>query len=177
MEPRADWTCLSKKCATDEGAPMFEASIKATCCPECGSKRIKRLFNAINISSGRAKATDALVGPEYERQAALKDRDLAYRTELAHAPDSSRWSGVGLKSGPASQLGRVMAEAVMPFNPGVAAAFSGAQAGHPDKAARVEGQQLGQALGRPSLNHPAGGLVSGRRPRPGAGSLKAPLAT
>jgi hypothetical protein len=60
MPPRADFICLSKKCATPEGAPAYELPVNAVCCPACGSKRIRRLFNAVNISHGVARKVDAI---------------------------------------------------------------------------------------------------------------------
>jgi hypothetical protein len=60
LSPRADFICLSKKCATPEGAPAYELPVNAVCCPACGSKRIKRLFNSVNISHGVARKVDAI---------------------------------------------------------------------------------------------------------------------
>lgn len=55
MPPRADFVCNSKACQTPDGdAPMYELPVGATRCPLCGSKRIKRLFNAVNVLRGRS---------------------------------------------------------------------------------------------------------------------------
>lgn len=54
MKPRADFVCLSKKCEQEEGAVPFEASVDAKVCPECGSKRIKRLYNKVGVIGTRA---------------------------------------------------------------------------------------------------------------------------
>jgi len=59
MPPRADFVCNSKKCQTPEGeVPMYELPVGATHCPVCGSKRIKRLFNAVNVLRGRSPESD-----------------------------------------------------------------------------------------------------------------------
>ncbi len=50
MTPVADYSCLSKKCQTEDGAaPVYELPISTKCCPVCGSKRIRRLFNKIAV--------------------------------------------------------------------------------------------------------------------------------
>ncbi len=68
MGPRADFVCNAKRCQQEDGAaPVYELPTTATRCPVCGSKRIKRLFNAVNVSSGLAKHTDAIVQPAYEQ--------------------------------------------------------------------------------------------------------------
>lgn len=54
MTPRADFSCLSKKCRTEEGAPVYELPIDAKVCPVCGSKRLTRLFNAVAVIGTRA---------------------------------------------------------------------------------------------------------------------------
>ena len=53
MKPLADFSCLSKKCRTDEGAPVYELPIDAKCCPVCASKRITRLFNKVAVIGTR----------------------------------------------------------------------------------------------------------------------------
>lgn len=50
--PRADWVCNSPKCRTDEGAPVYELPISAKRCPVCGSTRIVRLYNKVNVATG-----------------------------------------------------------------------------------------------------------------------------
>lgn len=54
MAPRADFACLSKKCDTPEGASVYELPVGSKRCPVCGSKRIRHLFNSINVATGRA---------------------------------------------------------------------------------------------------------------------------
>lgn len=57
--PLADFACLSKKCARKDGtAPVFEATTKAIACPACGSRKIKRLYNKIQVRIGRARPED-----------------------------------------------------------------------------------------------------------------------
>jgi hypothetical protein len=87
MPPIADFICLSKKCATPEGAPAYELPVNAVCCPACGSRRIKRLFNRVNVitgaqpdhfngkltSSSHAARTDAFAGPAMDQAIAKRD--------------------------------------------------------------------------------------------------------
>ena len=48
---RADFVCNSAKCRDAEGAaPVYELPVTAVRCPVCGSKRLRRLYNAVNIS-------------------------------------------------------------------------------------------------------------------------------
>ena len=66
--PRRDFSCNSKKCRTDEGAPVYELPVKATRCPVCGSKRITPLFNSINVSKSGFYAVNRIVDREGARQ-------------------------------------------------------------------------------------------------------------
>ena len=59
MKPLADYSCLSKKCETPEGAPVYELPIDSIRCPVCGSKRIRRLFNKIGVIGLRATQPEA----------------------------------------------------------------------------------------------------------------------
>lgn len=61
MGPRADFTCLSKKCQQDGAASVYELPVTATRCPVCGSKRIRRLYNAVNVGKADARAHAQLV--------------------------------------------------------------------------------------------------------------------
>jgi hypothetical protein len=64
MGPRADWTCLSKKCQQDGAATVYyDLPINTTRCPVCGSKRITRLYNAVNVARGIATGVDRMVQP------------------------------------------------------------------------------------------------------------------
>jgi DNA-directed RNA polymerase subunit RPC12/RpoP len=81
--PRADFTCLSPKCRQDEGATVYEDLPTATTrCPVCGSKRIMRLYNKVNVigtrslqpefdprltSSSPAVVKNALMQPGFDR--------------------------------------------------------------------------------------------------------------
>ena len=92
MKPRADFSCLSKKCRTDEGAPVYELPVDAIRCPCCGSKRLTRLFNAVNVIGTRAPQPDqdsrltssshfqrstAMLDPMYaQREARLPPKDM-----------------------------------------------------------------------------------------------------
>ena len=81
--PRANFVCLSRKCQKENGEAMvYELPVSAKVCSVCGSKRIKRLFDAINIASGRARQLDAMVeGPV---TAALAKKDELKRSRLAY---------------------------------------------------------------------------------------------
>lgn len=66
MGPRADFACLSKKCQQDGSATVYpDLPISSTRCPVCGSKRLQRLYNSVNVAMGKAKAVDAIVEPAY----------------------------------------------------------------------------------------------------------------
>ena len=59
--PHADHACLSKKCRTDDGATVYDLPVGAVRCPMCGSKRLQRLFTAVNVGSATARAQDKLL--------------------------------------------------------------------------------------------------------------------
>jgi len=63
--PRSDFLCLSKKCKTPEGAPVFELPVEAKRCPVCGSKRLQRIY-AANISTGILQRKDPALEAAYE---------------------------------------------------------------------------------------------------------------
>lgn len=71
--PRADFACLSKKCQQDGGATVYELPVGAKRCPVCGSVRISRLYNAVNVSSGMARRVDKIVEPVVSDARAMKD--------------------------------------------------------------------------------------------------------
>jgi len=74
MPPRADFVCNSKKCQTPEGeAPMYELPVGATVCPVCGSRRLKRLFNAVGVLRGRSPEGDSRLtsSSHFQRSTAL----------------------------------------------------------------------------------------------------------
>jgi hypothetical protein len=81
MKPHADFACNSKVCATKKGAAVYDLPVNATACPVCRSRRIIRLFSAPNISRGIAKQSDALLGPQYQKQRAQKDEAKAKQKE------------------------------------------------------------------------------------------------
>lgn len=90
MKPSADFSCLGKKCRTDEGAPVYELPIDATRCPVCGSKRLTRLFNKIAVigtrdvqpdsdsrltSSSHLQRSTAMLQPMYDQRDANRPPD------------------------------------------------------------------------------------------------------
>ena len=105
--PLADFACLSKKCAKKRGeAPVYELPVKAIACPACGSRKIKRLFNRVNIlrgarpdrfdgratSSSKAARLDSIIEqPMIEslaKRAELKSAGSKYRHD---GPPGTRW--------------------------------------------------------------------------------------
>ena len=66
--PHADYACLGAKCRTDDGASVYDLPVGNTRCPVCGSRRLTRLFNAVNVGRGMAQHIDSLVEPEVTRQ-------------------------------------------------------------------------------------------------------------
>jgi len=86
MTPHADFACLSKKCATDEGATTYDLPVGATRCPMCGSKRIRRIWTPPHISTGIAKRTDVLVEPAYEAAVATRNDARAATSARRAAP-------------------------------------------------------------------------------------------
>ena len=85
MTPRADFVCNAKKCRQDDGsAPVYELPVSATRCSVCGSKRIVRLFNTVNVSTeghNIAKRVDGVTRQAWEEQRAsqLLARDATSR--------------------------------------------------------------------------------------------------
>jgi hypothetical protein len=59
--PRANFACLGKKCETETGAAVYELPIAARRCPVCGSTRIRRLFDAVNIGSAQHRAAEKII--------------------------------------------------------------------------------------------------------------------
>ena len=82
MGPHMDFACLSKKCRTDEGATVYDLPVATTRCPVCGSKRIQKLFTAVNVNSDGARRLDQLVEPAYEQ---------AHATKRAVVNSPNRW--------------------------------------------------------------------------------------
>jgi DNA-directed RNA polymerase subunit RPC12/RpoP len=162
---RFDFSCSGKcKKERDDGAAVVYPDLPATTtrCPVCGSKRVTKLFTNVNVAHGVAKHVDALVGPQYEHQKGIKDSAKRHETLMRRADD---WERVGLRVGPASDLGKLAAEAT---GMGGFAALSAGDM----KSAKASDSHLMQPLGRPAINHPAGGMVAGNHPRPAPGSPK-----
>src|SRR5712691_4686569 len=58
--PRANFSCNSPKCRTEDGAaPVYELPVAAKRCAVCGSKRITRLFDAIGVIGLRPMQPEA----------------------------------------------------------------------------------------------------------------------
>jgi len=104
--PLADFACLSKKCAKKRGeAPVYELPIKAIACPACGSRKIKRLYNKINIlkgarpdhfdtrhtSSSKAQRLDAIIEQPMLNSLAKRDELKAASRYRADGPPGTRW--------------------------------------------------------------------------------------
>lgn len=90
MKPLADFSCLGKKCRTDEGAPVYELPIDAKVCPVCASKRLTRLFNKVAVigtrsvqpagdprltSSSHLQRSQAMLQPMYDERDANRPPD------------------------------------------------------------------------------------------------------
>lgn len=78
MKPHADHACLSKHCKTEDGAAVYDLPVGSTHCPY-GHKRLQRLYNAVNVSSGMATKTDRIAGPAVEAALAQKAEGTAAR--------------------------------------------------------------------------------------------------
>lgn len=64
MPPRADWACRSTKCQQDGAATVYEdLPITTTRCPVCGSRRITRLYNHVNVALGAKPQRVERLGP------------------------------------------------------------------------------------------------------------------
>ena len=143
--PRADYVCLSRKCEKDGQQPTYELPVDAIRCPFCGSKRLKRLYNAVNISAPGFYRVNRLVDVEVanalERQHDQRDADIARQKRQAPAL--------------AVPIGK-LSFALQRIHP----AFGfGAPDG--DKA-RPAGE---------GFQHPVSHQIRGRPPRPGPGSV------
>src|SRR5437762_2837099 len=90
MAPRADNVCLGIKCKTPDGeASVYELPVGSTACPVCRSRRIQRLYNAVNVltrpapqdfdtrltSSSMARRVDA-IAEEPMRESERKAREM-----------------------------------------------------------------------------------------------------
>jgi hypothetical protein len=92
MTPRADFTCLSKHCATDEGATVYELPVDASHCPR-GHKRLRRLFNQVNVLT-RPAAPDIdyrlTSNSHLARSNALLQDGFDHAAAIAPPPDMMR---------------------------------------------------------------------------------------
>lgn len=149
---RASFACNSKTCATKKGARVYELPAATTRCPVCGSRRLQRLMSPPNISRGIAKRSDALVGPEYQRQRATKDSAVAAKRQ-------SPMIAVDASKGLASAVQQGMA-----------------RAGYGHIPVPVPAAQLGGSRPTPRITSPdLAGIVAagaGRGPRPDASTRR-----
>src|SRR3990167_3609564 len=83
MRPRADFVCLGKKCQQDGESPIYELPVDATVCSVCGSRKIKRLYNAVNVMRAGFRPLNAVV-----------DRALAEVGEAYHDQKDARLRGL-----------------------------------------------------------------------------------
>jgi hypothetical protein len=97
MGPRADFTCLAPACDSLEGAAVYELPVTATRCPVCGSKRIRRLFNAVNVGSAGARAHAQM----------LESSSLPAQADAARAAHAEAEKTPVLKIGAGTALGAV----------------------------------------------------------------------
>ena len=106
MSPRANFVCNAKRCATDEGAPIYELPVGSTRCPVCGSKRLKRVWagpeNAPSINKGIAKFVDSAAEPAYEQATRIIDRGKEVERQAQKA-------GVPSFAVPVGQVGAALA--------------------------------------------------------------------
>ena len=144
-DPRADFTCLGKKCRTEEGAPTYaDLPITTKVCPVCASKRVVRVYNHVNISR-----------PGFYRVNHLVDAAGADALERKHDATDSRIAN--LKRGspsfavPISQLGASLGR----LHP----AFGG-----------LTVPQGGSKPSGAGMVNPVGGMIEGKVPSMAPGS-------
>ncbi len=97
--PRADFACLAPKCQQDGAATIYELPITATRCPVCGSKRVKRLYNAVNVGSANARAHEKI----------LEASTIPAQLDAAKAAAEAKRESPIMKMGGAGALGAVRA--------------------------------------------------------------------
>jgi hypothetical protein len=144
--PRADFVCLSRKCQKDGQQPTYELPVDATRCPCCGSKRIKRLFNAVNISE-----------PGFFRVNRIVDVEVANALERKH---DQRDADIARQKRGAPQLA-------------VPIGHLGARLGqiHPAFGGVALDTNSGSRPAGEGFAHPISTQIRGRPPRPGPGSV------
>ena len=81
--PHADFVCLGPKCKKDGESPVYDLPVGAKRCPVCSSKRVQRLYNAVNISKPGFYEINRVVDKEGARR--LEEhhdqRDAAIRAQ------------------------------------------------------------------------------------------------
>src|SRR5207245_7134654 len=74
MGPHADFVCNAKRCRREDGsAPTYDLPVAATRCPVCGSRRIIRLFDQVQVSTtghDMARRVDPITSRAWEEQRA-----------------------------------------------------------------------------------------------------------
>ena len=116
---RADFACLSKRCATEEGATVYELPVGSTRCPVCGSKRLRQLFNNPNViargaaperdlrlsSSSHLIRSTALLQPESDHADSIRPKkDMGtFAMRTSGVDDMSAVAALG-KGRPMSQI-------------------------------------------------------------------------
>ena len=167
---RNDFTCLSKKCDVEGAATVYEDLPSTTTrCPVCGSKRIRKIYSAQVNTSGVAKHVDAaLERSGLREQQAVKDGARKFES------DNRKLDGVvagwsprdAVVSGPASQMGTLIARATGPWAtaPNGQNPFQGAAVGPANKAASVDGLAIHNgSSGRTPMPTPNAGLIGGKK--------------
>jgi len=101
--PRADFACLAPKCQQDGAATIYELPVTATRCPVCGSKRVRRLYNAVQIGSSTARAHDKILESSSipAQMDAAKDKAVSntIRGEALAAAGGSAQGALGVVQG------------------------------------------------------------------------------
>jgi hypothetical protein len=145
MGPRADWTCLSKKCQQDGAATVYEdLPIETTRCPVCGSKRMRRLYTTAPgiIRSGGRHLQSVIDRAGADAQLIKADNtDARLKGEKRQAPALAV---------PIKQLAGTLAGFGMNLN------------------APMGGSRPAPGM----VAHPALARVTGKAPMPGQGSLR-----
>ena len=144
--PRANFVCLGKKCLKDGESPVYELPVGAARCPVCSSKRIKRLFDAVNISQ-----------PGFFQKNRVVDAEGARAFERLHDQADARIAALKRQTPQLAVPIRNLGPALARLHP----AF-GAVALDTANGSRPTGE---------GFAHPVARTMRGRPPRPGPGSL------
>lgn len=160
---RNDFTCLGKKCRTEDGAATVYMDLPSTTtrCPVCGSRRITKIFSANFSVKGVAKHVDEALEHSGLRQQ-LEQRDRRIAAETADAHDRPR-PGDAVVAGHAANLGHLMARATSPWTGGQSVFPVGATGG----AAKVPGLAIyNGSRGRTPMPRAGAPVVGNAEARP-----------